>query len=181
MDSDRESLLEYLGWSRSPDLLGSRCFHASNLGNLPIIVSYPSLLLCYLCIYIPYGIFRYCLVVYTVLCIGDHLCSGTQCDDCTDPSKAFSLWHMAAEGPRHSHQWGVRGIVYARSAPRPYELFVLPAGVTVLFGLHNPPHSWTGTMGPSLPGVTITPCVDSLQCYRSNRRPKYILQDSPKV
>jgi hypothetical protein len=40
MDSDRESLLEYLGRSRSPDLSGSLCFHASDLGNLPIIVSY---------------------------------------------------------------------------------------------------------------------------------------------
>jgi hypothetical protein len=43
---------------------------------------------------------------------------------------------------------------------------VVPAGVTVLLGLHNPPSSWTGTMGPSLPGFTIAPCVDSLLCYR---------------
>jgi hypothetical protein len=28
-----------------------------------------------------------------------------------------SLWHMAAEGPRHSHRRGVGGIVYARGAP----------------------------------------------------------------
>jgi hypothetical protein len=41
MDSDRESLLEYLGSSRSPDLPGSLYFHASDLCNLPIIVSYP--------------------------------------------------------------------------------------------------------------------------------------------
>jgi hypothetical protein len=41
MDSDRESLLEYLGSSKSPGLLGSLCFHASDLGNLPIIVNYP--------------------------------------------------------------------------------------------------------------------------------------------
>jgi hypothetical protein len=41
MDSDRESLLEYLGSGRSPDLSGSLYFHASDLVNLPIIVSYP--------------------------------------------------------------------------------------------------------------------------------------------
>jgi hypothetical protein len=65
--------------------------------------------------------------------------------------------------------------------PRPYILFVLLVGVTVLLGLHNSPRSWTGTVGPSLPGFTITPCVDYLLCYRPTRRPKSILQDSPKV
>jgi hypothetical protein len=35
-------------------------------------------------------------------------------------------------------------------------------------------------MGPSLPGFTIAPCVDSLLCYRSIRQPKSILQDSPE-
>jgi hypothetical protein len=38
-----------------------------------------------------------------------------------------------------------------------------------------------GTVSPSLPGFTIAPCVDSLLCYRSIRRPKSILQDSPEV
>jgi hypothetical protein len=41
MDSDRESLLEYLGSGRSPGLSGSLNFHAPDLGNLPIIVRYP--------------------------------------------------------------------------------------------------------------------------------------------
>jgi hypothetical protein len=36
-----ETLLVYLGWSSSPDLSKSLCFHASDLGYLPIIVSYP--------------------------------------------------------------------------------------------------------------------------------------------
>jgi hypothetical protein len=36
------------------------------------------------------------------------------------------------------------------------------AGVTVLLGLHNPPRSWTSTVGPFLPGFTIAHCVDSL-------------------
>jgi hypothetical protein len=53
-----------------------------------------SFLLCYLCIYISYGRIGYCLVVYTVLCLGDHLCSGTQCGNYTDPSEAFSLWRQ---------------------------------------------------------------------------------------
>jgi uncharacterized membrane protein len=41
MDFNRETLLEYLGLSRSPGLSGTLYFHASDLGNLPIIVSYP--------------------------------------------------------------------------------------------------------------------------------------------
>jgi hypothetical protein len=52
------------------------------------------------------------------------------------------------------------------AAPPAIQIVVVPAGVTVLFGLHNPPHSWTGTVDPSLPGFTIAPCVDSMLCYR---------------
>jgi hypothetical protein len=61
------------------------------------------------------------------------------------------------------------------------QIVVVPAGVTVLLGLHNPPLIWTGTVGPSLPGFTIAPCVDSLLCYRLIRLPKSILQDSTKI
>jgi hypothetical protein len=46
------------------------------------------------------------------------------------------------------------------------QIVVVPAGVTVLLGIHNPPRSWTGMVGPFLPGFTIAPCVDSLLCYR---------------
>jgi hypothetical protein len=47
------------------------------------------------------------------------------------------------------------------------QIVVVPAGVTSLLGLLNPPRSWTGTVGLSLPGFTIVPCVDySLLCYR---------------
>jgi hypothetical protein len=67
------------------------------------------------------------------------------------------------------------------TVPRSYGLFVLPAGVTVLLGLHNPPRNWTTMVGPSLPSFTIVPCVDFLLFYRSIRRPKSILQDSPEV
>jgi hypothetical protein len=47
-------------------------------------------------------------------------------------------------------------------APPAIRIVVVPTGVTVLLGLRNPPYSWTGTVGPSLPGFTIAPCVDSL-------------------
>jgi hypothetical protein len=46
------------------------------------------------------------------------------------------------------------------------QIVVVPTGVTVLLGIHNPPHSWTGTIGPSLPGFTVASCMDSLLCYR---------------
>jgi hypothetical protein len=65
--------------------------------------------------------------------------------------------------------------------PPTIRIVVVPAGVTVLLGLHNPTHGWTDMVGPSLPGLTIAPCVDSLLCYRLIRRPKSILQDSPKI
>jgi hypothetical protein len=57
---------------------------------------------------------------------------------------------------------------------------VVPAGVIVLLGHHNPPRSCTGTAGPSLPDFTIAPCVDSLMCYRSIRRPNSIFMIVPK-
>jgi hypothetical protein len=66
-------------------------------------------------------------------------------------------------------------------APLTIQTVVVPAVVTVLLGLHNPPCSFTGTVGRSLPDFTIAPCVDSLLCYRSIRRPKSILQDSFEV
>jgi hypothetical protein len=71
---------------------------------------------------------------------------------------------MAGEGPRHSHQRGVGGIAYVRGAPA-IRIVVVHTGVTVLLGLRNPPRSWTGTVGSSLPGFTIAPCVDFLLCY----------------
>jgi hypothetical protein len=66
-------------------------------------------------------------------------------------------------------------------APSAIRIVVVPAGVTVLLGLCNPLCSWTGTLDPSLPGLTIDPCVDSLLGYRLIRRSKSILQDSPKI
>jgi hypothetical protein len=66
-------------------------------------------------------------------------------------------------------------------APPAIQIVVIPTGVTILLGIHNPPRSWTGTVGPSLPGFTIAPCVDSSLCYRLIRRPKSILQGSPKI
>jgi hypothetical protein len=61
------------------------------------------------------------------------------------------------------------------------QIVVVPAGVAVLLGLHNPPRSWTNTVRPSLPGFTIDPCVDSFLCYWLMRWTKSILQDSSKI
>jgi hypothetical protein len=66
-------------------------------------------------------------------------------------------------------------------APPAIRIVEVPTGVTVMLGLCNPPRSWTSTVGPSLPGLTIAPCVDSFLCYRLIRWPKSILQDSPKT
>jgi hypothetical protein len=52
------------------------------------------------------------------------------------------------------------------AAPLAVRIVVVPAGVTIMLGLHNPPRSWTGMVGPSLPIFAIAPCVDSLLCYR---------------
>jgi hypothetical protein len=65
--------------------------------------------------------------------------------------------------------------------PPTIQIIVVITGVTVLLGFHNPPRSWTDTVGPSLPGFTIAPYVDSLLWYRLIRRPKSILQDGPKI
>jgi hypothetical protein len=65
--------------------------------------------------------------------------------------------------------------------PPAIRIVVVPAGVTVLLGLHNPPRSWTGTVGPFLAGFTIAPCVDSLLYYRLIRQPKSILKVSPNI
>jgi hypothetical protein len=45
-------------------------------------------------------------------------------------------------------------------------IVVVPTGVTIPLELHNPPHTCIGMVGPSLPGFTIAPCVDSLLRYR---------------
>jgi hypothetical protein len=66
-------------------------------------------------------------------------------------------------------------------APPAIRIVVVRTGVIVLLGLRNPPCSRTGTVGPSLCDFTIAPCVDFLLCYRSIRRPKSILHDSPKI
>jgi hypothetical protein len=79
-----------------------------------------------------------------------------------------------------AHEIGVLQVP-THAVPLTIWTVVVPIGVTVLLGLHNPPCSWTGTVGPSLPDFTIAPCVDSLLCYRSIKRPNSILQDSPEV
>jgi hypothetical protein len=66
-------------------------------------------------------------------------------------------------------------------APPAIWIIVVPVGVTIPLGHCNAPRSWTSMVGPSLPGLTIAPCVDSLLCYRLIRWPKSIFQDSPKI
>jgi hypothetical protein len=51
-------------------------------------------------------------------------------------------------------------------APPAIRIVVVPIGVIVQLGLRNPPRSWIGIVGPSQPGFTIAPSVDSLLCYR---------------
>jgi hypothetical protein len=65
-------------------------------------------------------------------------------------------------------------------APPAIQIVVVAVGVAILEHC-NPPGSWTGTVGPSLHGLTIAPYVVSLLCYRLIKRPKSILQDSPKI
>jgi hypothetical protein len=61
------------------------------------------------------------------------------------------------------------------------QIVVVPVGVIVLLGLHNPPCSWTSMVGPSLPGFTIALVWIPYCAIGLIRRPKSILQDSPKV
>jgi hypothetical protein len=64
---------------------------------------------------------------------------------------------------------GVLGALSMHAVPPTIRTVVVPAGVTVLLGLQNSPHSCTGIVGPSLPYFTMATCVDSLLCYRSIR------------
>jgi hypothetical protein len=75
----------------------------------------------------------------------------------------------------------VSGALSMHAAPPAIWTIVVLTRVTVPLGLRNPTRSWTSTVGPSLPDFTIAPCVDFFLCYRSIRRPKSILQESPKV
>jgi hypothetical protein len=64
--------------------------------------------------------------------------------------------------------------------PPAIRIVLVLAALTFMLELCNPPRSWTGTVDPSLSGLTIAPCVDSLLCYRLIRRPKSILKTIPK-
>jgi hypothetical protein len=72
-------------------------------------------------------------------------------------------------------------IVYALCVVGHTKYCVVPAGVTVLLVLHNPPRSWTSMWAPPMSGGTIAPCVDSLLCYGSIIWPKPICQDRSEV
>jgi hypothetical protein len=66
-------------------------------------------------------------------------------------------------------------------APLVIQIVLVPVGVTAMLGLHNPPWSWTGTVGEpylaSLWALVWVPCC----AVGMTRRPKSILQDSPEV
>jgi hypothetical protein len=105
--------------------------------------------------------------------------SGTRCGDCyLIPQRLTALI-----------RWKILDIavdvvskaLFMHVTPLAIRSVVVPTWVTVLLGLHNPTRSSISTVGPSLPDVTIVPCVDSLLCYRLIRRPKSILQDNPKI
>jgi hypothetical protein len=42
----------------------------------------------------------------------------------------------------------VSGALSMHAAPLAIRTVVVPAGMTVMLGLHNPPCCWTGTVGP---------------------------------
>jgi hypothetical protein len=90
--------------------------------------------------------------------------TSAQCDDCADLSKAIALRQQGKALDIAIDE--VSGALSMHAVPLAIWIIVVPVGVTVLIGHRNPPHNWTGTVGPSLPGFTIAPCVDSLLCYR---------------
>jgi hypothetical protein len=105
--------------------------------------------------------------------------SGTRCDDYyLIPQRLTTSirWKIL-----HSSVDVVSKALSMHVAPPAIRIVVVSAGVIVLLGLYNPPCSCTSLVAPSLRGLTIAPCVDSLMCYRLIRRPKSILQDSPKI
>jgi hypothetical protein len=98
-------------------------------------------------------------------------CSGTRCGD----------YYLIKQKIQDNVVNEVSESLSMHVAPPAIWIVVVPTGVTVMLGLHNPSRSWTGTVGPSQPSLTIAPCVDFLLCYRLIRWPKSILQDSPKI
>jgi hypothetical protein len=137
VDSIRGFVFGYLGWSRSPSLSGFLCFHTSDSGNLPIIVCYPFTFLYHLYIYISYNRTGYCLVVYIwSLVWGPSRAVGPGVATVTRYLRGLCL----------NVRWKVLDIainvvseviVYAWGATDHTEYCVVPAGVTLLLGLHN--------------------------------------------
>jgi hypothetical protein len=74
-----------------------------------------------------------------VPCLGDHLCSGTRCGDYADPSEAIS--QRRQEKVLDIAIDEVSGALSMQVAPPAIRIVVVPAGVTLLLGLHNPSNS----------------------------------------
>jgi hypothetical protein len=115
--------------------------------------------------------------VFVLLYIRSRICgsikySGTRCGDYHSiPQRLFTLIRRKILDSAADE---VSEVLSMHMAPPAIQVVVVPAGVTILLGLHNPPCSWIGTVGPSLAGFTIAPCVDSLLCYKLIRRSKSI-------
>jgi hypothetical protein len=128
--------------------------------------------------------YRIIELVFVLSCIRSHVWgsieySGTWCGDYHSiPQRLTALIRRKILDSAVDE---VSEALFLHVAPPAIRIVVVPAGVTVLLGLCNPPRSWTGTVGPSLPGFTIAPCVDSMLCYRLIRWPTSILHDSPKI
>jgi hypothetical protein len=105
------------------------------------------------------------VLLYVRSCVwGSIEYSGTQCGD-----YYLIPWRLTALIRQKILESVVDEVSEALSThvvPLAIWIIVVPVGVTIQLGLHNPPRSWTGTVGPSLPGFTIAPCVDFLLCYR---------------
>jgi hypothetical protein len=104
----------------------------------------------------------YCIVelVFVLSYIRSHVWesieySGTQCGD-----YYLIPWRLTALIRQKILDSAVNVVSEALSmhvAPPIIRIVVVPIGVTVMLGLCNPPSSWIGTVGPSLPGLTIAP------------------------
>jgi hypothetical protein len=131
--------------------------HYLGVGDLPIIVCHSFASLMLFVYYVPYSRIGVCLF-YIWSCVwGSIENSGTRCVD-----YYLIPWRVTSLIRRKILDSAVNEVSEALSihvAPPAIRIVVVPTGVTILLGLCIPPCSWTGMVGPSLPGFTIAPCV----------------------
>jgi hypothetical protein len=61
-----------------------------------------------------------------VPCLGNHLCSGTRCEDCTDPLEAF---------PYYVRQWKVLDIAIDKVSGA-LSMHAAPPAIRIIYGTH---------------------------------------------